>query len=50
MEDYSLKVLCLDVKVTGGRVVLVNIDCQLGNIENYLGKKSVDMSVKVCID
>lgn len=50
MEGHSLKVLGLDVKVPRGRVVLVNIDHQIGKIEKYLGNKSMDMSVRVYID
>lgn len=50
MEGHSLKVLGLDIKVPRGRVVLVNIDHQIGKIEKYLGNKSMDMSVRVYID
>lgn len=50
MEGHSLKVLGLDVKVPRGRAVLVAIDHWIGKIEKYLGNKSMDMSVRVCID
>lgn len=50
MESHSLKMLGLEVKVLSGRAVFVNIDHQFGKIKKYLGNKSMDMSVRVCID
>lgn len=42
MEDCDLKVMWLDVRLTKGRLVMVNIDCQCDRIWNHPGDKRLD--------
>lgn len=43
VEGSSLKVLCLDITLTMGRLVMADTDCQLDNVWNNLGDRSVSV-------
>lgn len=44
MEDYGLKVMCLDVKFTKNGVVRVSANCCIDSIQNYPGDRPKGMT------
>lgn len=46
MGGSALKVICLDITLAVGKLVMAYTDCLLDKIWNDLGDRSVSMSVK----